>query len=43
MICPKCKKGTLEEDYFDKNIGECDNCGARFKTVKKKEREVGRK
>ena len=31
MKCPNCKKGTLEEDYFDINIGECDNCHARFK------------
>lgn len=38
MICPKCNKGILEEDYFDETIGECDICGARFKARKEVEK-----
>lgn len=34
MKCPICKKGILEEDYFDGYIGECDNCHARFEITR---------
>ena len=32
MICPKCKKGELQESDHDASIGICDNllCGQAF-------------
>ena len=32
-MCPKCKKGELQESEFDSNIGVCDNldCNSTFK------------